>query len=82
MTRKDYIIIADAISNARDRLKHYGWNDFSTENALKEVCWHLSIKLREDNSNFNSDKFFVACGYEEEEILEADEDEVEVRNWA
>lgn len=63
MTRKDYIVIAKAISDAVDRLKNYGWfNNWSTVNAVNEVAWHIAMALRNDNSNFKERRFYEACG--------------------
>lgn len=82
MTRKDYEIIASAVKNAGDRLDYYGWRGYETTNALKEVAWHLSLKLKQDNERFNPDKFFEACGWDPGEVVTLDEDKEEAAKWA
>lgn len=53
MTRKDYILIAEAISNAHS-YEHEGLDTFKLIGNLSEV-------FGEDNPNFDSGKFFKAC---------------------
>lgn len=53
MTRKDYIKIADAISNSHS-FEHEG---LDTSKLIGNLC----ELFYEDNNNFDSGKFFQAC---------------------
>ena len=53
MTRKDYIKIAELISNIADT------KTMAIEGGTLVV--KLATIFKEDNSNFNRDKFFEAC---------------------
>lgn len=54
MTRKDYIKIAEILSEARGR------RDLGRMESLLLVTSRLANMLEEDNSNFNRQKFLVA----------------------
>lgn len=56
MTRKDYILIADAMRSVRPR-----------QNGADMLRWRigcgdLAVKLFLDNARFNETKFLKACG--------------------
>lgn len=57
MTRKDYIIIAQAIQDARKVL--------NPQTPIDIVVLHLAKQLSIDNPKFNTKKFTVACGIKE-----------------
>ena len=48
MTKKDYVLIAKALLDAK---------------ASKEVCTKMAKALHEDNTVFDDANFFIACGY-------------------
>jgi len=58
MTRKDYEIIAKAITEA------FAWEigKKEGEHAISRVAHILANSLRNDNPRFNEDKFLKACG--------------------
>jgi hypothetical protein len=56
MTRKDYIVIAQAISAARHENQ-----SASARDALDSVVLNLLPALRADNPAFNAGKFAEAC---------------------
>lgn len=51
MTRKDYILIADAIKSSTLDERH-----------REKVVYTLAYVLRNDNERFDYDKFVTACG--------------------
>jgi hypothetical protein len=59
MTRKDYVLIADAIKNSRDN-----WEGFTPEaqEAIDGLARSLASKLAGDNPRFNRETFLTACG--------------------
>lgn len=63
MTKKDYILIAEAIKQIRDIYKvKLNTNKLS---AINEVIFSLENKLSEQNPLFNKEKFLQACGVTE-----------------
>lgn len=59
MTKKDYILIADAIKSAKD--------DQTTENkneTLSYLLGYLAEGFKSDNPNFKKDVFYKASGFE------------------
>ena len=57
MTKKDYIIIGNAIKKV---LPNENW--LNKMNQHKRIIVSISEALQEDNPNFNADRFAVACG--------------------
>lgn len=62
MTRKDYIIIADAISdvgnhNATDDDYREGWHA-----ANSAIAHKMASALAAENHRFDRNKFLIACG--------------------
>ncbi len=55
MTRKDYILIAEAIKAIRE---DFGDNPV----ALDVVADELALALQADNSRFDTARFLTACG--------------------
>lgn len=87
MTKRDYIKIAKAFRDSKPtQFTDYTGN--ATTDAVKEAInygaraqWsadviHTAIMLKEDNPNFVSDLFYVACG----EVLRPD-GAMYVMNW-
>lgn len=55
MTRKDYQVIAQAISDARDK--------YTPENVtVAHIVGVLMSRLKEENPRFDHNKFLKACG--------------------
>ena len=59
MTRKDYILIANAIKAQADFCKEN--NEEEGLDAIKCVAQELSERLQEDNPRFSSYTFLKAC---------------------
>lgn len=55
MTKKDYILIAQAIHAA-------GWHVESDEATVKRVACQLADNLAFDNPEFKRARFLAACG--------------------
>ena len=66
MTRKDYKILAESIRKSSEYFATVYQNDemrdIVTATAIGNVVTGLCYALKEDNQNFNSDKFREACG--------------------
>jgi hypothetical protein len=58
MTRKDYILIAKAISETR-----YNTTNLNYYQALNDVALNLAKALEAQNPRFDTAKFFQACEY-------------------
>jgi len=56
MTRKDYLLIAKAISTERQTSNALD-EGFDVQRLLHQLC----LKLEADNPMFNSDRFIKAC---------------------
>ena len=62
MTRKDYIAIAEVISNARVIEASNREGEVSRNITCDVIACDLSAILAKDNPNFNRTKFLNACG--------------------
>lgn len=61
MTRKDYVMIAEAIADAA-----MGRDSRSDEaRAIKTVAEYIADGLKADNSRFDRARFMAACGFAE-----------------
>jgi len=74
MTKKDYILIAEAIRDVYDYQKE---SDGKGSKALKQGAIEVTVvniadALRHDNPRFDSRKFVKACGIENSIHLLAD----------
>jgi len=58
MTKKDYTLIAEAFSAAREKCTAMGENDFST---LDEAIFFMAESLAAENPKFDRDRFEEAC---------------------
>ena len=56
MTKKDYVLIAEAIKYALENER----NDIST---VRSVADRIAEKLQDDNPRFDWDRFLTACGF-------------------
>lgn len=65
MTRKDYVLIARAVSKAKATISIKDSVGAHMENAIKRVAESLAMELRIDNPNFKRDRFMEACGFTE-----------------
>lgn len=54
MTRKDYVVIAEAIK------VEVQWGDKET---ARNIADFLCMVLKTDNARFDKDKFLTACGF-------------------
>lgn len=61
MTKKDYQLIAEVISEAR-----LLWKDAVEAPAVRSVAYRLANALSVQNEHFDREKFLAACGYEGE----------------
>jgi len=57
MTRKDYQLLASAISSSYNT-----WNAIAARMAISDVAHELARQLKIDNEKFDRDRFFEACG--------------------
>lgn len=64
MTRKDYVLIADAIKHSADQLPEQFKYEFShvSETVYRTVISRLSAALKAENPQFDADRFSKACG--------------------
>lgn len=58
MTRKDYIIIANAMKRQKPSLKLQPEQYYQWLNIVADLCYHCE----KDNPRFDKDKFQEACG--------------------
>lgn len=61
MTRKDYILIANAIKREHQDAVLMGKQCDPARLALVYLAKRLSVELKEDNPRFNSEAFYNAC---------------------
>jgi hypothetical protein len=61
MTRKDYVMIADAIKGALNYEKDFNQNEEGAR-VVKYVAHTIALSLQFDNPRFDRDRFLVACG--------------------
>lgn len=61
MTKKDYILIAKAVKEARDDVQNAPHNE---KYIVSTVAFALARELEKDNSRFDRQKFIEACGIE------------------
>lgn len=64
MTKKDYVVIAEAIRNVTARTDSDTFNP-SFRDAVEDVVLHLTNRLKADNPRFRYDTFFKAAGLDE-----------------
>lgn len=57
MTRRDYIVIAKAIANAREECEQQ-----SADAALDQVAENLADALAEESDRFDRERFLKAAG--------------------
>jgi len=62
MTKKDYILIAEAIKTYTDEERDNKADSNHAYYVLKNLANNLANKLYEDNARFDRDKFLKACG--------------------
>jgi hypothetical protein len=60
MTRKDYVMIAEAIQGAVNYEQNFNNNEAGAD-ALKKFSVMLSALLMADNPRFDANRFFDAC---------------------
>jgi hypothetical protein len=60
MTRKDYVIIANAIRTQIELSKKY--EEEESRAGAQNIAYDLAWKLSEDNPRFDRHRFLVACG--------------------
>lgn len=69
MTRKDYILIAEAIREPRERAQRE-WELTEGEswkleaNVIDNIALRIASRLKADNPRFNSERFLETCGVE------------------
>jgi hypothetical protein len=59
MTRKDYVIIAEAIAGMCDK---YDGEDWTINGAMYPFARQIADALETDNPRFDRDRFLTACG--------------------
>ena len=62
MTKKDYVLIARAIKNARERLEESTGELASGHTMASFVAAELCDELRRENPRFDPYRFIMACG--------------------
>jgi len=60
MTRKDYVLLADAMLKAKSAVNNWGPE---SEQGVKYAALTLSDALSNDNPRFDRDRFLTACGF-------------------
>ncbi len=63
MTRKDYILLAQAIKNSVHNCSNQ--DQELSETQITEIVSTFCFMLRQDNSRFDDSKFTRACGIAE-----------------
>jgi hypothetical protein len=58
MTKRDYVIIADALKAASDGLPHN-----AVQEGVREAALCLALNLGQDNPAFNLNTFMWVCGW-------------------
>jgi hypothetical protein len=61
MTRKDYLLIAEAINKSLIYVQH-SKSLATAEQGVGIVASLVTEALADDNPNFNSERFLAACG--------------------
>lgn len=59
MSKKDYVLIANAIKEIAD----YKTVDVSAMVAIEEVAKNLADTFKSQNSRFDTNRFLTACGF-------------------
>lgn len=57
MTRKDYVLIANAIATAKLNA------DREERPIISRAASHIAYALRRENSRFDTSRFMAACGF-------------------
>ena len=60
MTRKDYVLIAQAIKTQIDLSTQY--EEEESRAGAQNIAYDLAWKLQEENPNFDRRRFLAACG--------------------
>lgn len=60
MTRKDYVLIAQAIKRAKDECL-----SDDTTGAVKQAARNVALSMERDNPRFDRARFMAACGFED-----------------
>ena len=58
MTKKDYILIAEAIKHSSSNAQ----GNLSEECAIQYVACNIADVLEKENTRFNRSRFLIACG--------------------
>ena len=64
MSKKDYILIAEAIKSAQTSLLYATTNAGETRRSVEHVAQNLAFTLAIENPLFNTERFLSACGVE------------------
>lgn len=59
MTRRDYVLIAEAINSVRCEEREAGRNDL----PIYSVARRLAHRLRQESPAFQTARFMAACGF-------------------
>lgn len=63
MTKKDYILLAQAVQTERSQPGFYGKvSEHVHTETLNRLAIQLACRLEEDNPRFDRDRFLSACG--------------------
>lgn len=62
MTRKDYVLLADALNRAARNLTAAGLTDHSAHTCWCECAATIADALAEDNPRFDRERFLKAAG--------------------
>jgi hypothetical protein len=64
VTRRDYVLIADALRNAKPATLHtvVRHSDHIAHTAWLASCYGIAHAIRRTNPKFDADRFLLACG--------------------
>jgi hypothetical protein len=66
MTRKNYVLLAQAIKEARTALLYASVNVGETERSVGHIASEIALQLKRDNARFDYTRFYRACGIPDE----------------
>jgi len=66
MTRKDYVLLATALRNARPGFYHDVTQASPAQTVWLASAYSVADALTKDNPRFDSDRFLTACGVNED----------------
>lgn len=62
MTRKDYVLIAQAIKRTRELIEGNPSHNITGSEAMDFITGYFGGRLEQDNPRFDYERFRLACG--------------------